>query len=433
MTRDDTENINLDLKNWNMCQRFESNNKIEKELDSLHGTSFIYQDSHLWMQRCFVMLNNRLTPPKISESGLPCVGIFCHVNQFGGYEGMRQKMWTISTICLIIATAKKLNIQIIIIGQGDNQVILIKWTKDQCEYKDRLRVEILESLSASFTSIGLTLKTEGTWISKYLMEYGKRRYYKGKPISNALKSAKRCLSDENVGLSTLEGCITSITTCTENIANNDNSPDAAFLLHNWAVLELLDRKKIVNLKTPDEVLVSLLFWHLDFGGLPISAYANHIIRGINDKITIFISMFLYIKDNYKLYYQILQILIPLKFKSNQNLESLMTDIYGINIEKLSMGSLVLKDVAKNSLKHFATNTEITQLLNFNSVEIQCLVKEFSRLTPLYLPLLHEIIRSSDSGLILGLQNRLTSVQSVMKMADSYLYPDLFKHIRRTDI
>ncbi|KAG5876824.1 hypothetical protein JTB14_014154 [Gonioctena quinquepunctata] len=89
--------INLDLYRWNMLQRHESSFRIERDLDDLFGFARVNSDSHSWMQRCIVIGNSRVNPPKINEeTTLP--EPFCHVNQKGGFDGMRQKLWTISNI-----------------------------------------------------------------------------------------------------------------------------------------------------------------------------------------------------------------------------------------------------------------------------------------------------------------------------------------------
>lgn len=87
-------NINLDLSKWNQLQRHDLNKYIFNEFDLLHGRRNLYSDSHLWLNRCMVLFSSRLTPPEISPDGNPLPGEFCHYDQLGGFEGMRQKAWT---------------------------------------------------------------------------------------------------------------------------------------------------------------------------------------------------------------------------------------------------------------------------------------------------------------------------------------------------
>lgn len=119
--------IKLDLHRWNMLQRHESNYPISSILNNLFGLNFRYKESYLWMQRSYVISNSRVNPPKINElNGLPFPEKFCHVNQKGGFEGIKQKLWTITTLMIIKSVAAEMNLEIVI-GQGDNVVIAIYW------------------------------------------------------------------------------------------------------------------------------------------------------------------------------------------------------------------------------------------------------------------------------------------------------------------
>lgn len=103
------------------------------ELDNRLGHDNFYEDVHLHIQRSHIVGNSRVNPPKIGRDGLPEPGFNCNINQYGRLEGMHQKFWTLSTICLIKATAEDLDINIDSLGQGDNQVIIINWKKSQMD------------------------------------------------------------------------------------------------------------------------------------------------------------------------------------------------------------------------------------------------------------------------------------------------------------
>lgn len=56
---------------------------------------------------------------------------------------MHQKFWTLVTIGNIKYTADNLNLIVNVVGQGDNQVVFVKFTKDQMEHKIDLRKRFL--------------------------------------------------------------------------------------------------------------------------------------------------------------------------------------------------------------------------------------------------------------------------------------------------
>lgn len=73
-----------------------------------------------------VLLSSRLTPPEIGPHGEPLAGDYCHYNQLGRFEGVRQKAWTLTTIMIIKIALEECNIKGEVTGQGDNQVIRVR-------------------------------------------------------------------------------------------------------------------------------------------------------------------------------------------------------------------------------------------------------------------------------------------------------------------
>ncbi|KAJ2940820.1 hypothetical protein O0L34_g10069 [Tuta absoluta] len=158
ISKDGNYNINLDLSKWNQLQRHDLNKCLFSELDKLHGKNNLYYDSHLWFNRCMVLLSSRLTPPKIGDDGEPEEGNFCHYDQLGGFEGMRQKAWTISTIMIIKLALRECDISGETMGQGDNQVIHISLTKEQQSNPTKHIGLLLNTLDSLFERGGLKLK-----------------------------------------------------------------------------------------------------------------------------------------------------------------------------------------------------------------------------------------------------------------------------------
>ncbi|CAG9822160.1 unnamed protein product [Phaedon cochleariae] len=326
-----------------MYQRPESVNSIARDIDNLFGFDWVYQDSHIWMQRCFVLNNSRVNPPKMAQSGLPTPGFCCHVNQKGGFEGMRQKLWTIGTFCTILTVAYELGIRVSVLGQGDNQVIVTSYTEAQREQKLRMRAQFLHRLEQAFGEQGLILKLSETWISTRLLEYGKKRWFLGAPVPSGTKRATRIISEEGDGVPTFEVALGMLATSTENISASDTSPDAAFILYVAEVVSLLCRRNIVLVSTPVHVVVAICCWPNILGGLILSTLPNHTIRGFDDALTIWLSIYRTISQHCPSVWQVLQYLIPLKNKPLRDYTRLVEDIFSLNIPTLQTASLVITD------------------------------------------------------------------------------------------
>ncbi|KAK9737474.1 Mononegavirales RNA dependent RNA polymerase [Popillia japonica] len=229
-----------------MTQRSGNNLAIATALDELFGLKRIYKECHDRIQSCFIMGNSRVNPPKIGKNGYPEPGFNCHTNQYGGLEGMRQKLWALTTLMVILHTGRLLNIDIEILGQGDNIVVLVHWKFYQKSSRAILRQEFLDQLEINFTNMGLTMKQSETWVSSRLFEYGKNRWLNGVQVSQGTKRASRVISDENDGLSTFESepALQKIKNNPARIYNVDNTGLTKVQSKHSSILSLKGKRQI---------------------------------------------------------------------------------------------------------------------------------------------------------------------------------------------
>lgn len=257
--------------------------------DELFGFSQLYKTSHLFFNSSHVFTNNRLSPPDFDYMGRPIPGPLYMNNFIGGMEGMQQKKWTHITECLIQLTLEKTGLAGEIMGQGDNQVILLKLDKKDPS-SDLKRTNFLIALDSNFKKIHHELKEKETWYSAHLHEYSKQRVYKGIAVSNATKKACRIMHDINDGLFSITSSCATINTITEGIARADYNDDVAFAINQFMMTNYLLRKKIIQSghgRTNDTETVlrarAMLMCPADFGGLPLSSYYTHTVRGMMTK------------------------------------------------------------------------------------------------------------------------------------------------------
>lgn len=236
------------------------------------------------------MPNDRLTPPDFTfdteNNPIPLPGKYCHNNHQGGFDGMNQKFWTLITIVNIKYTAHNLNLIVNVVGQGDNQVVFVKFTKDQMDHKVDLRQRFLINLKENFLRINLVLKNTDTWCSSKLFEYGKERVIEGAQISSGTKKATKLISDINDGISSFQSGLSTIETVTESIANKSPTPDVAFLLYSFETTNYLQRHNIIKKDTSIIQSSALLNYPNCMGGLTVATYFSHFIRGGDDKLTL---------------------------------------------------------------------------------------------------------------------------------------------------
>lgn len=157
--------VNLDLTKWNLNFRAHSVAQIAGVIDNLFGFQRVYKTAHQWFHHTWFFNNSRLKPPKyhiethdgqmwyVPEADTP----YCYHGHQGGMEGMHQKLWTIITLCIIEEVKKKVGVFAHTIGQGDNQVIIIKFPEHCVDDKMKLLDQFLSTLKDTFNAMGKEL------------------------------------------------------------------------------------------------------------------------------------------------------------------------------------------------------------------------------------------------------------------------------------
>lgn len=409
-------NLNLDLSSWNQLNRHELNKYLFQELDDLHGRKNLYSDSHLWFNRCMVLLSSRLTPPKIGPDGEPLAGDYCHYNQFGGFEGMRQKAWTLTTIMIIKIALEECNIHGEVMGQGDNQIIHIRLSTEQQGRPHFYIKLLLNSLDYLFISAGLLLKLQETWYSQNLFEYSKVRYYKSIRIDDSLKRLNRMIPDINEGFPSLQSLITGVSTTTENMSRNYVSPVTPFFLYSLELGNTLKRKGILDLKSREtDKLCALMNIPSILGGLPLSNMYQHCQRGCPDPLTIWLKVIETIRKNSPRIYNHILHLIPCNIKATYDPVKLVEDIYSLNIVGMPNFERKAREIIEEFLPTYVTNPKVIRLLGADRSDLEALCSILTTMRPYVANLAHEILRNSNEGVQLQLIGSFSNLQTINRM------------------
>ncbi|UHK03305.1 MAG: RNA-dependent RNA polymerase [Guiyang xinmovirus 1] len=408
-------NVNLDLSKWNQLQRDELNKYIFEELDSLHGLHNVYSDSHRWFNRCMVLLNSRLSPPKIGIKGEPEEGPFCHYNQFGGFEGMRQKAWTITTIMIIKIALDQNKLKGDIMGQGDNQVIHLYLDMEQ-NFNPKKTIKLfLNTLDHLFNLSGLKLKLSETWYSGHLFEYSKVRYLNSIRVDDSLKRLRRLISDINEGFPSINSHLTTVSTCTENLSRNANSPLIPFFIYSLEASNVFQRKNLLDPVSDKIRVLVLLNMPIILGGLPVSNIFQHAQRGWSDNLTIWIKI---LKTWYFYRPKVFQVLchiMPMEINPEVDPVSIVEDMYSLNIKKLPNFEREARDLVEKKLPKYVTNPNVLRYLRSTRTDLTQLCKSLISMRPYIANLAHEILRNSNQGICLQLLSSFTNVSTINRM------------------
>lgn len=426
--------INLDLKKWCLHQRHSSNEFLGRIYDELFGMKTLFTNSHLFFNGCPIFSNNRLTPPDYDYLGQPCESNVFTRLFIGGMEGLQQKKWTHGAILLIKYVLEMCDIEGEIMGQGDNQVIVMHFQKNDTE-KDAKRTRFLHLLEIHFRQIGHELKEKETWYSQHLHEYSKQRMYKGSSVSYALKKCSNLIPDINDGLFSIPSSLSTINTITEAIARADYDPDIAYLLNCLNITNYLYRKRIIGRRTTSRDILAYLNWPIDFGGINLSCYHSHAVRGNDDKVCVWLSVLDTMKHlDEGLFNTCVSkwMMAPISpAKSPLERRNLYEDIYSLNIPPHPSAEMTIKDQVVSFLKSDnVTNPAIRILYDESySQSYESLIYDIDRIRPVFPPLGHELLKNSNSGLFLRLQGKLTSSKTLEKVVKEDTGISLIETIR----
>nr|QEM39203.1 RNA-dependent RNA polymerase [Aedes aegypti anphevirus] len=431
-----SEFVSLDLTKWCLRHRQVMIRPIGRMYDEIFGLNGIYENSHLFFCGVPTFCNNRFSPPDYDSQG-PIPGPFYLEDFCGGCEGMHQKKWTHFTIGVIKLALERCKMKGTIMGQGDNQVILLHYSMEDLPNKDVMRAAFLRTCETYFEAVGHRLKPQETWYSSKLHEYGKQRIYNGMSITMATKKATKCIPDINDGLFSIPSSISTLNTTTESIAKGSIDPDAAFLMNQMLVANYLCRKKLnfdCSMNPEDAVATSLLF-PADFGGLPLSTYSSHAVRGHDDPVTTWLGIAMTLKEHFPARYR--TVMNVWRMRPNSPASSalertrLYEDPFSLNIRSLPSAESEIRQHTLAFLKSAAvTNPCIKKLYSTDvSVSYSELIRILDTMEPCYPQFANAILKDSNAGIGKMLQAKLTNSKTIEKATVSYTQVSLIDLIK----
>ncbi|DAZ90732.1 TPA_asm: polyprotein [Leucanthemum virus 1] len=234
--------INIDFEKWNLNFRDELTRPIFSEMDNLFGYTNLIARTHDIFYNSYIYSSSGKYLPKVSPTGLIIDPPMSYTHHAGGFEGLRQKGWTVATVCLLCYLTDISKISMNLLGQGDNQVIRLymphnywnnlNMSKDQkiIAAKEKLN-KFMRDMDSHFGQAGLPIKMRETWTSTRLCMYGKNMYLDGKCMPQWLKKLLRTYAMSNEGTLTISGVIGTLATNMNAAAHASTSPDIMYVIY----------------------------------------------------------------------------------------------------------------------------------------------------------------------------------------------------------
>lgn len=222
---------NMDFVKWNSNMREEETHHLFQDFDHLFGFEKVFTRSYeMFSQSQMYLANGYIVPEVDLENGRLVDSDIVWSDHKGGIEGLRQKGWTVFTIVALRYIATLQGVACNLMGQGDNQVMVLTYRqKAGVSYKDQHN-EFLASVDRFLSMLGPPLKPEETWSSSNFFAYGKFPVLKGEPLSQSIKKIVKTSRMTNEGMQNLGSTLSSITANASAATEADLSPVIPFFM-----------------------------------------------------------------------------------------------------------------------------------------------------------------------------------------------------------
>ncbi|DAZ87903.1 TPA_asm: hypothetical protein [Girado virus 3] len=407
--------MSFDFSSWCTTMNFDNTFKIFYEIDNLFGLKNVYCFSHILPYLCTFIIQDPYFPPKMKSNGLPEESQNSTNSYFKWIEGLRQKGWTILTMMFLQMVLFDLKIKSEFMGQGDNQVVILTINSRNKRDVSEMLSHLTEAISSKFEKIGLILKPEETWYSRFLFEYSKKYFYKGVEVPSIIKKVIRLGLDINNGIYTFSNSISSVFSSGISVAGCDVSPDIAYFMSIFEASFLLDQTTNGYL-TMDKLIVSMLI-NRELGGYPIVNYTSFLMKGNMDPLTNALSLVKTLADN-PLYSRIVLNFLNLEPSSKIDYLLLIKDPFSLNIRVPKQIENIIRNKLKNELPKIVKNENITFLYQQNiKLEEEKLIKDLISIRPCNPRLCNYLYKLSNVAINDKIISRFSNTRSLMFLID----------------
>lgn len=119
----------IDYDKWNSNMRADETIRLFCFFDQLFGLTMVFERSLEMFSLETLYMADGTFIHSFTKDGKMCESWASWNGHLGGIEGLRQKGWTIFTVNLIRMVAEQHNVQFHLMGQGNNQVLRIRYAK----------------------------------------------------------------------------------------------------------------------------------------------------------------------------------------------------------------------------------------------------------------------------------------------------------------
>nr|WLV26927.1 L [Munia bornavirus 1] [Munia bornavirus 1] len=387
--------INLDYSSW--CNGFspELQMPLCRQLDLMFDSGYFFRTG--CTLPCFTtfIIQNRFNPPRGSSIGPVEDATTCIVGAKTMGEGMRQKLWTILTSCWETIALREAGVSFNILGQGDNQTIIIH--KSLAESNQMLADRSLGCLYKHARLAGHHLKMEECWVSDCIYEYGKRVFFKGIPVSGSLKQLSRVTDSTGELFPNLYSKLACLVSSCLSAAMSDTSPWVSLTTGICLYLIELYVELPASIMQNETLLTTLCLVGPSLGGLPTPATLPSVFfRGMSDPLPFQLSLLKTLLKSTSISTSFVNRVVKLKIGAYPDWLSLVTDPTSLNIVQVFRPERQIRKWVEEAISANTHSSKVGEFFQQPLTEMaQLLARDLSSMMPL---------RPRDMSALFGLSN-----------------------------
>ncbi|AGN91191.1 L [Farmington virus] len=466
--------VNIDFQKWNTNMRHGLVKHVFERLDNLFGFTNLIRRTHEYFQEAKYYLAEDGTNLSFDRNGELIDGPYVYTGSYGGNEGLRQKPWTIVTVCGIYKVARDLKIKHQITGQGDNQVVTLIFPDrelpsdpvERSKYCRDKSSQFLTRLSQYFAEVGLPVKTEETWMSSRLYAYGKRMFLEGVPLKMFLKKIGRAFALSNEFVPSLEEDLARVWSATSAAVELDLTPYVGYVLGcclsaqairnhliyspvlEGPLLVKAYERKFINydggtkrgampgLRPTFESLVKSICWKPKaIGGWPVLMLEDLIIKGFPDPATSALaqlkSMVPYTSGIDR---EIILSCLNLPLSSVVSPSMLLKDPAAINTITTPSAGDILQEVARDYVTDYPLqNPQLRAVVKNVKTELDTLASDLFKCEPFFPPLMSDIFSASLPAYQDRIVRKCSTTSTIRRKAAERGSDSLLNRMKRNEI
>lgn len=343
--------------------------------------------------------------------------------QWGGIEGLAQKIWTwiYETVASKVAEGLGYDFQLLVNGDESDDLRVILFIPTHSVEKEDLP-QLLRNIAINFKqeygSFGFSLKLEESYYSLSMLGFSKMYMVDKHWYSTTLKKGAKLHGLANLlgdlPLEYLKGIMSETVSCC-SYSTNHRYIFLVGLINFGRCLYKYVQSQLSDLT--DDQLAFLFLFPSCFGGLPVLPYIRCLAKGDSDLETIWLSIWKFI-DSQRVSNlpQFIKNVLTVVFKKSHDYSGLATNSFSIPLKTPTDGLSFLKSFIKEAIHSCIRNREFKEVMKMaRPRETKQFIASLFDCNPCPAKALSVLYETSPAGLLDEFCNKFTSARSIAEL------------------